>query len=525
MLAAESLRDNTSSATSHISRVDKCGSAFELSHNGATGAVLGDESAFEPSQFEVHTHSSDVHPRGQPAETGKQADAKSAETTRYKATSSAHSACVGEELGPTTEPFQSPETIPTSLVDEKSEKPPPPTISPYSLGVEWEYVLRTAVDATLRLYAPRITQERLAKLNPLRCELDDLFPLLQHVRELGYPCLPGLPTDTLITLVESADSDRSPGGFTGSLPYPGVAGHTCDSHGSVLLLGDTCWRVYTETCPQSHRAEATPLTNYFRSRDWDGDQWPPAHFEAVTSPGAELSTLTELLGRHLEKNFPDEWNAFNRGEFADFPITVLVGSSLADACAGGHDGNYIIRPLRVVMPYYEQAVEDMSSLLACCQRVLVIGFGTAQHWHLPPSFNDHAHYVTGLFAKHGIPLWDGMSHYLSIANYRTRIGRYGRVADWFAHYEEQGRWTLSHHFERTLQECLQWSGYNLPLLHPASLDAYLHHVQANHPIVVDGTAKEHDVDANVSACAGEENSALAGANEDHVVDPMQVSSP
>ncbi|MCP4243065.1 MAG: hypothetical protein GY772_21130, partial [bacterium] len=118
-----------------------------------------------------------------------------------------------------------------------------------------------------------------------------------------------------------------------------------------------------------------------------------------------------------------------------------------------------------------------------------------------------------------------MSHYLSIANYRTRIGRYGRVADWFAHYEEQGRWTLSHHFERTLQECLHWSGYNLPLLHPASLDAYLHHVQANHPIVVDGTTKGHDVDANVSARAGEENSALAGANEGHVVDAMQISSP
>ncbi len=268
-----------------------------------------------------------------------------------------------------------------------------------------------------------------------------------------------------------------------------------------------------------------PLTSYFWSQRWDGALWPPAHFEAVTSPGAELPTLTELLGRHLEKNFPEEWNAFHRGESADFPVTVLVGSSLADACAGGHDGNYVIRPLRVLMPYYEQAVEDMSSLLACCQRVLVVGFGTAQHWHLPPSFNDHAHYVTGLFAEHGIPMWDGMSHYLSVAKYRTRVGRYGRVTDWFAHYEEQGRWALTRHFERTLQECLHWSGYNLPLLHPASLDAYMHHVQTNHPIVVGGTAKGLDVDANVSARVDEENWALAGASEGPVVDPMQISSP
>ncbi len=76
----------------------------------------------------------------------------------------------------------------------------------------------------------------------------------------------------------------------------------------------------------------------------------------ITSPGTELSTLADLLRRYLEANYPEECDAFHRGESADFPVTVLVGSSLADACAGGHDGSNVIRPLRLLMPYYQQAV-------------------------------------------------------------------------------------------------------------------------------------------------------------------------
>ncbi|MCP4239324.1 MAG: hypothetical protein GY772_02070, partial [bacterium] len=183
----------------------------------------------------------------------------------------------------------------------------------------------------------------------------------------------------------------------------------------------------------STKPEHAPITNYCRSRDGDGAEWSAEVFEVVTSPGAELSTLTDNLRRHLETTYPDGYDAYQRGDVADFPLTVLIGSSLSDACAGGKDGSYAIRPLKGVAPYYQQAVEDLSSLLTCCRRALVIGFGTAQHWHLPPTFNDHAHYVTGLLAQQGIPVWDGTSHYSSTARFRARAGRNNGVNGWFMH--------------------------------------------------------------------------------------------
>ncbi len=235
--------------------------------------------------------------------------------------------------------------------------------------------------------------------------------------------------------MEADDSDHGPPtSFNRVLPYPDVAGEACESHGAVLLVGDGGWRVYKGAAHQ--RPEAATLTYYLQSAEWDGGKWPAKHFDVLTSPGAEITTLTGMLREYLQKAYPDAHRAIAREESAAFPLTVLIGSALSDACAGGDDGAYLIRPLPDRLRYYQRAVQELSTLLHSCQRALVVGFGTAQHWHLPPTFNNHADHVADLFREYCIPVWDGMAHYQSIAHFRTRVDKNGVLCDWFRHFQE-----------------------------------------------------------------------------------------
>ncbi|MCP4239282.1 MAG: hypothetical protein GY772_01860, partial [bacterium] len=213
-------------------------------------------------------------------------------------------------------------------------------------------------------------------------------------------------------------------------------------------MADGAWRVHKGAARQ--RPEAAALTSYLQSADWDGGKWPKRHFDVLTSPGAELTTLTGMLRDHLQKAYPDLYRAFAREEPVTFPLTMLIGSALSDACAGGDAGTYLIRPLPDRLRYYQRAIEELSKLLHSCQRAFVAGFGTAQHRHLPPNFNNHADHVADLLRENRIPIWDGMARYQSIAHFRTRVDKNGALSDWFRHFQEQDGWALPRRFESTL---------------------------------------------------------------------------
>ncbi|MCP4244538.1 MAG: hypothetical protein GY772_28690, partial [bacterium] len=122
--------------------------------------------------------------------------------------------------------------------------------------------------------------------------------------------------------------------------------------------------------------------------------------------------------------------------------------------------------------YYQDTVSRLSALLRCCDRALVMGFGESRHWCLAPEFDKHADFVTALFHRAGVPVWDSLEHFRSIASYRTRIDPRWNEPDWFHHYQGTDGYALPKLYERTLIRVLKWLGVNQPVFDARVMDAY-----------------------------------------------------
>ncbi len=199
-----------------------------------------------------------------------------------------------------------------------------------------------------------------------------------------------------------------------------VAGETCSSHGQFLLLGDSGWRVYRQTEEKKTKC-IEYLSKYLAN--WSFNQssyseWSSCYFDCtLTQTGSTLVSFCEQLSTWLGNNYPDLWEAKLNGEDVQFPITVVVGSCLNEAVRQSGE-NWIVKPLREMRPYYQDVISTLSDLLRSCRRACVIGFGTAEYWHVPPAFDTHARLCTTLFTERGVPVWDGDSLWKSLAPYR-----------------------------------------------------------------------------------------------------------
>ncbi len=95
---------------------------------------------------------------------------------------------------------------------------------------------------------------------------------------------------------------------------------------------------------------------------------------------------------------------------------------------------------------------------------MVIGCGSADHWHFDPDFDVYAACLTRLFVKEGIPIWNDRPDWESIVSgFRTRIPEgYNEVTDCFQHFQLPDSEALPSLRKRTLRRCLNWIGANYP---------------------------------------------------------------
>ncbi|MCP4242733.1 MAG: hypothetical protein GY772_19425 [bacterium] len=217
----------------------------------------------------------------------------------------------------------------------------------------------------------------------------------------------------------------------------------------------------------------------------------------------------------MTERWEQKMRRFDSGdEDVRFPVTVLVGSCLSDCCTADRDGRWAVEPLDNGMQrYYRDAVDHLGALLRCCDRALVMGFGDFRHWQLPPAFDKHTEFVTELFRRAGLPVWDSMEHLRSIASYRTRIDPKWNEPDWFHHYQGTDGYALPKLYERTLIRVLKWLGVNQPGFDARVMDAYFDVVEARRKATV----------AETGAAAAPNGSARSPAQEHHQLEAALVA--
>ncbi len=138
-------------------------------------------------------------------------------------------------------------------------------------------------------------------------------------------------------------------------------------------------------------------------------------------------------------------------------------------------------PSRSYGAYYQESVAELSALLRCCNRALVVGFGTARHWHLPKAFDSHAEFVTDLFCSQGGPRvgWPGtFLFHGGLPHPRTPEDETAGLLPPLSGPRRLS-YALPKLFERTFIRALSWLGANAPAYDGRSLDAYLELVEAH----------------------------------------------
>ncbi len=352
-----------------------------------------------------------------------------------------------------------------------------------SLGDAWVMVVREALCDTFVLhripqrYANHATHP-LAMADPRHDRKEVLLPTLGLLREEGFSCLPTFSMESLTVLMDSPEStrwQREPDAPW--LPMPTVAGETANSHGQIFLIGDSGWRVYRRIGQKGRQIEY--LNKYLANWQFNPEtykNWSSGLFDcAKVGTGSILSTFVGDLLAKLAETFPDLWDAYKAGEDVQFPVSVVIGSCLNDAVRQSGD-NWIIKPLgRDMQSYYADTISALSELLRLCRRACVVGFGTAEYWHIDPAFDDHANFCRTLFTERGIPVWDGDSLWESLAQFRGAPDRAENdEVDWWHHWlPECTDMALPMAYKRALTSTLKWLGSNMPAPRTDQIAAYV----------------------------------------------------